>query len=117
MRTANKTALALGCLLALLPAWALAGPAASYSESRGVETLRESGTNTQPYVRVSPTGEVVHYYVPGGNYNPYTSQTERRTAPPVGYSQDTQGNWHGGMGGTGYPNQKGLNLYEKERRE
>ena len=124
MNIASRKKFVLACILAFCPVLAAAGRAQAagavsegVGEIRSIETLRESGTNTQPYTRVSPSGQVVHYYVPGGNFNPYTSQPEGRVGPPVGFGPTTQGNWHGNMGGTGYPSQKGLDLYEKERRE
>jgi len=117
MNTTSGRILAPGCLLALCWVLAAAAPAGAASEIQGVESLRESGTNTQPYTRVSPSGNAVHYYVPNGNYNPYTSQPEKRVGPPAGFGPNTQGNWYGNMGGTNYPSQKGLNIYEKERRQ
>jgi hypothetical protein len=124
MKTTRRMNFALICILVFCLVLAFAGsaPAASavsegISENRGIEPLRGSGTNSQPYLRTSPTGDSVHYYVPTGNYNPYTSQTESRVGPPVGLSPSTQGNWYGNMGGTGYPSQKGLDIYEKERRQ
>jgi hypothetical protein len=124
MKTTRRLHLVLACIVACGPVLAHAGPARAasavaegISQSRGVETLRESGTNTQPYTRVAPSGDSVHYYVPNGNNNPYTSQPEGRVGPPVGFGPNTQGNWYGNMGGTGFPSQKGLDLYEKQQRQ
>jgi hypothetical protein len=119
MEARNRSVVVSGSIAALLLVLALAPGASAYSESRGIETLRESGTNTQPYTRTAPSGNSVHYYVPNAYYNPYTSQRDNRVGPPVGFGPNTQGNWYGNTGAPGsmgYPNQRNLDLYNKERR-
>jgi hypothetical protein len=84
-------------------------------EDRSIPTLSSEGTGTQPYTKYSPSGNPTHYYVQGGNRDPYAAQNSNRVGPPVGFGPNTVGNWYGTQQrGFGYPQQDHLDLYTRE---